>query len=83
MLNILNSFNFDNCGRKVFHYTALYLLATRVYRHLPTSGRQNTVKTAPQPLFVDRAFVALYMSIISLVGLIPISLFVFELEAEE
>ena len=53
------------------------------YRHLPTSGRQNTVKTAPQPLFVDRAFVALYVNIISPVGPIPISLFVFELEAEE
>ena len=53
------------------------------YRHLPTSGRQNTVKTAPQPLFVNRAFVALYVSIISPVGPIPISLFVFELEAEE
>ena len=25
------------------------------YRHLPTSGRQNTVKTAPQPLIVNRA----------------------------
>ena len=24
---------------------------------LPTSGKQNTVKTAPQPLFVNRAFV--------------------------
>ena len=21
------------------------------YRHLPTSGRQNTIKTAPQPLY--------------------------------
>ena len=31
------------------------------YQHLPTSGRQNTVKTAPQPLFVNRAFVALYV----------------------
>ena len=37
----------------------------------------------PQPLFVNRAFVALYVSIISLVGPIPISLFVFELEAKE
>ena len=53
------------------------------YRHLPTSGRQNTVKTALQPLFVNRAFVALYVSIISPVGPIPISLFVFELEAKE
>merc|ERR1712012_980954 len=52
------------------------------YRHLPTSGRQNTVKTDPQPLFVNRAFVALYVSIISLVEPIPILLFVFELEAE-
>ena len=42
-----------------------------------------TVKTAPQPLFVNRAFVALYVSIISPVGPIPISLFLFELEAEE
>ena len=40
-------------------------------------------KMAPQPLFVNRAFVALYVSIISPVGPILISLFVFELEAEE
>ena len=53
------------------------------YRHLPISGRQNTLKTTPQPLFVNRAFVALYVSIISPVGPIPIYLFVFELEAEE
>ena len=51
--------------------------------HLPTLGRQNPVKTAPQPLFVNRAFVALYVSIISPVGPIPISPFLFELEAEE
>ena len=51
------------------------------YPHLPTSGRQNTVKTAPQPLFVN--IVALYVSIISPVGPILISPFVFELEAEE
>ena len=44
------------------------------YRHLPTSGWQNTVKTALQPLFVNRAFVPLYVSIISPVGPIPISI---------
>ena len=38
------------------------------YRHLPTSGRQNTVKTTPQPLFVNSAFVALYVGIILPVG---------------
>ena len=27
------------------------------YRHLPTSGRQNTVKMGPQPLFAKKAFV--------------------------
>ena len=53
------------------------------YLHLPTSGSQNTVKTVPQPLFVKRAFFALYVSIISPVGPIPIALFVFELEAKE
>ena len=53
------------------------------HQHLPTSGRRNTVKTAPQPLFVNRAFVALYVSIISPVGPMPISLFVFKLEAKE
>ena len=53
------------------------------YLHLPTSGRQNTVKMAPQPLFVNRAFVALYVNIISPVRPIPISLFFFKLEAEE
>ena len=53
------------------------------YRHFPTSGRQNTVKTASQPLIVNSAFVALYVGIILPIGPIPISLFVFELEAEE
>ena len=53
------------------------------YRHLPTSGKQNTVKTAPQPLIVNSAFVALYVGIILPIGPILISLFVFELEAEE
>ena len=53
------------------------------YRHLPTSGRQNTVKTAPQPLIVNSAFVALYVGIILPIGPIPISLFLFELEAED
>ena len=40
-------------------------------------------KTAPQPLIVNNAFVALYVGIILPIGPIPISLFVFELEAEE
>ena len=53
------------------------------YRHLPTSGRQNTVKTAPQSLIVNSAFVALYVGIILPIGPIPISLFVFDLEAED
>ena len=53
------------------------------YRHLPTSGRQNMVKTAPQQLIVNSAFVALYVGIILPIGPIPISFFVFELEAEE
>ena len=53
------------------------------YRHLPTLDRQNTVKTTPQPLFVNKAFVTQYVSIISPIGPIPISLFVFELEAED
>ena len=50
---------------------------------ISTSGRQNTVKTAPQPLFVNNAFVALYVGIILPIGPIPISLFVFELEAKD
>ena len=41
------------------------------------------VKTAPQPLFVNSAFVALYVGIILPIGPIPISLFVFDLEAED
>ena len=53
------------------------------YRHFPTSGRQNTIKAAPQPLFVNRAYVALYITIILPVGPIPISLFVFDIEAKE
>ena len=53
------------------------------YRHLPTSGRQNKVKTAPQPLIVNSAFFTLYVGIILPIGPIPISLFVFDLEAED
>ena len=53
------------------------------HRHLPTSGRQNTVKTAPQPLIVNSAFFTLYVGIILPIGPIPISLFVFDLEAED
>ena len=48
------------------------------YRHLPTSGRQNTVKTAPQPLIVNKAFFALYVGIILPIGPTPISLFLFD-----
>ena len=29
------------------------------YRHLPTSGRQNTVKKGPQPHFIQKSFVPL------------------------
>ena len=29
------------------------------HRHLPTSGRQNTVKKGPQPLFAQNVFVPL------------------------
>ena len=68
---------------QVFGTPSYFCWQLAFYRHLPTSGRQNTVKTAPQPLFVNRAFVALYVSIISPIGPIPISLFVFELEAKE
>ena len=53
------------------------------YLHLPTSSRQNTVETAPQPLIVNSAFVALYVGIILPIGPIPISLFYPELEAED
>ena len=49
----------------------------------PTSDRQNMVKTAPQLLLVNSAFVALYVGIILPIGPIPISLFLFELEAED
>ena len=68
---------------QVFRYTAYFCWQLAFYRHLPTSGRQNTVKTAPQPLFVNSAFVALYVGIILPIGPIPISLFLFELEAED
>ena len=32
------------------------------YRHLPTSGRQNTVKTAPQPLFVNSESISVHLT---------------------
>ena len=61
----------------------LWTFSYLFYRHLPTSDRQNTVKTAPQPLIVDKAFFALYVGIILPIGPTPISLFVFDLEAED
>ena len=68
---------------KIFSQEDFALKSKLFYRHVPTSGRQNTVKTAPQPQFVNKAFVALYVSIILPIGPIPISLFVFQLEAED
>ena len=72
-----------NVTAQLFRNTAYFCWQLAFYRHLPTSGRQNTVKTAPQPLFVNSAFVALYVGIILPIGPIPISLFLFELEAED
>ena len=43
----------------------------------------RVLKKAPQPLIVNSAFVALYVGIILPIGPIPISLFLFELEAED
>ena len=54
--------DFENCGRKVLRNTALFLLATRVLPASPKFGQENTVKTALQPLFVNSAFVALYVA---------------------
>ena len=71
----------QNCGLEAFCNTFLFLLATRVLP-APNFGQANTAKTAPQTLFVNRVFVSQYVRIISPVGPIPISLFVFELEAE-
>ena len=51
--------------------------------HLPTSGRQNTVKKGPQPLFVPKAFFPYVYRPFQLLWPITIFLFVFELEAEE
>ena len=83
ILNILDNFNFENCGRILNATPPYFCWQLAFYRHLPTSGRQNTVKTTLQPRFVNSAFVALYVSIISPIVPIPISLFVFELEAED
>ena len=52
-------------------------------RHLPTSKPAKHGQNGPAAIFVNKAFVAPYVTIISPVGPIPISLFVFELEAEE
>ena len=53
------------------------------YRHLPTSGRQNTVKKAPQPLFAQKVFAPLCIyPAFHLLCTITISLFLFELQAE-
>ena len=68
----------------VFFATPTYFCWQLAFHwHLPTSGRQNTVKTAPQPLIVNSAFFTLYVGIILPIGSIPISLFVFDLEAED
>ena len=46
-------------------------------------GQAKHGQTAPQPLIVNSAFFTLYVGIILPIGPIPISLFVFKLEAEE
>ena len=74
--------NSENCGRICDSNTSLFLLATRIILASPNFGQANTVKTAPQPLIVNSAFVALYVGIILPINPIPISLFSFELEAE-
>ena len=70
----------------ILRHTALILLATRV---LPASPKAKLGQSfagklhSTFQLFVNKAFVALYVSIISPIGPIPISLFVVELEAED
>ena len=81
MFEMYSKVNIAFC--QVFVTPPYFCWQLRFYQHLPTLGRQNTVKAAPQPLFVNRAFVAPYVTIISPLGPIPISFFIYELEAEE
>ena len=46
----------QNCQRPSFWNTTLFFWQLAFYWHLPTSGRLNAVKTAPQPLFVNGRF---------------------------
>ena len=75
--------NFENCGRITFCHTTLFCWQLALYRHLPTSVRQNSVKKGPQPLIAQKAFVPLDLNRpFHVLWPIPISRFVYELEAE-
>ena len=55
----------DNCSKvkiaawRFFATPPYFCLQLVFYRHLPNSGRKNTVKKAPQPLLAQIAFVPL------------------------
>ena len=50
ILNILDNFNFENCGRILNATLPYFSWQLAFYRHLPTSGRQNKVKKILPPL---------------------------------
>ena len=49
ILNILDNFNFENCGRILNATLPYFSWQLAFYRHLPTSGRQNKVKKILPP----------------------------------
>ena len=54
-----------NCGLMILRLPPYFCWQIAFYRHLPTSGRQNTVKKGPQPLFTQKAFVPLCIPVFS------------------
>ena len=59
----IGKFYFENCGRYSFLLHLIFLLTDRFCRPQPTSDDQNTVKTAPQPIFANKAFGPLCIAI--------------------
>ena len=75
--------NSEKCGRICDSNTALFLLATHISPASPNFGQAKHGQNGPAATDCQQSFVALYVEIILPIGPIPISLFVFDLEAED
>ena len=83
MADSISRLKSENCGRKVLGDTYLFLLATRVLPASPNFGQAKHGQNGPAATDCQHCIFTLYVGIILPIGPIPISLFVFDLEAED